>query len=117
MLTESQRVRILAGIRFLHTLIWAIFVGCIAAIPAAASARNFRLAAMLSALVWIECAVLALNQGRCPLTNLAEKYTADQKPNSDIYLPDWLARWNKEIFGALFGAGEVFALVMWLRSR
>jgi hypothetical protein len=56
--------------------------------------------------VLLECAVLAINGGRCPLTDLAAKYTADRASNFDIYLPNWLADHNKLIFGLLFVVGE-----------
>jgi len=34
----------------------------------------------------------------------------------DIYLPLWLARHNKTIFGSLFLAGELIVLGCWLRG-
>jgi hypothetical protein len=37
-------------------------------------------------------------------------------PNFDIYLPNWLARHNKTIFGAIFILGGLFALAQWLIS-
>jgi hypothetical protein len=52
---------------------------------------------------------------RCPLTDVAQRYTADRRDNFDIYLPVWLARNNKRIFGALFVAGEVVLLWCWFR--
>ena len=63
-----------------------------------------------------EVAVLAFNNGRCPLTSLAARYTADRRDNFDIYLPQWLARHNKLIFGTLYVAGVAFALVRWTRA-
>jgi hypothetical protein len=94
-----------------------ILAGCILAIPFAGAWRHFRLAAVLTALVLVECGVLALNRGRCPLTDLASRYTEDRFDNFDIYLPLWLARYNKTIFGTLFAAGELFVLGQWLISR
>ena len=44
------------------------------------------------------------------MTDLAAKYTADRSPNFDIYMPNWLARHNKAIFGALFLVNEVIFL-------
>jgi len=109
--------RALAAIKTLHTAIWAVMVACILAIPFAAWAHRFRLAAAVSVVVWLECGVLAMNKGRCPISNVATRYTTDSEPNFDIYLPAWLARRNKEIFGTLFAAGELFLLVLWLRLR
>lgn len=41
-------------------------------------------------------------------------HTDDRQDNFDIYLPLWLARNNKLVFGALFLAGTVFAIARWL---
>jgi hypothetical protein len=48
---------------------------------------------------------------------LAARFTADRRPNFDIYLPQWLARYNQPIFGSLYVAGLVYTLVLWLRVR
>jgi hypothetical protein len=107
---------ILVAIRLLHTAIWLFFAGCIVAMPIAAGFRQLRRAEVLTGLVLIECAVLALNQGRCPLTDLAGRYTEERADNFDIYLPLWLARHNKLIFGTLFAIGELFLLRQCLTS-
>ena len=67
------------------------------AIPFAGARRQFRVVAVLTGLVLVECAVLAMNRGLCPLTDLAGRYTEDRKDNFDICLPIWLARRNKMI--------------------
>ena len=105
------------AVKLLHTVIWMFFAGCIAAIPIAAGFRQFRLAGALTALVLLECAVLALNRGRCPLTDVASRYTGQRAANFDIYLPLWLARHNKAIFGTLFAIGELFLLGQYWFSR
>ena len=106
----------LIAIKLLHTLIWAIMAGCILALPALGIRRRFRWAAILSAVVLIECIVLALNGGRCPLTDWAALFTSERAHNFDIYLPLWLAQHNKQIFGALFIAGEIVVTGCWLRN-
>jgi hypothetical protein len=68
----------------------------------------------LSAIVLAECAVLALNGMRCPLTDLAARYTGERAANFHIYLPEWLARNNQTVFGALFVAGEIVVVARWL---
>ena len=87
------------------------------ALPVVGLRRRFRWAACLSALVLVECVVLAMNHFRCPLTDLAARYTEDRGANFDIYLPEWLARHNQGIFGALFVAGGLFTLWRWLVAR
>ena len=104
----------LTAIKVLHTVIWAILAGCIVALPVAGTLRRFRWAMILTVVVLLECAVLAVNQGRCPLSDLARQFTVDQADNFDIYLPNWLARHNKGVFGLLFIAGELVVLRYWI---
>ncbi len=96
-----------------HTIVWAIFAACILAIPALAWAGMYRLVAWLTGIVLLEILVLALNGWRCPLTAVAARYTDDRRDNFDIYLPEWLARHNKLIFGGLFIAGQVVFFLRW----
>ena len=117
MKVPSERTTVLAGIKFAHTAVWLFFAGCIVAIPIAGALRQFPVAAVLTGLVLMECAVLAANRCRCPLTSLAGRYTEERADNFDIYLPLWLARHNKTIFGTLFALGELFVLGRWLLSR
>ena len=51
------------------------------------------------------------------MTDLASRYTEERADNFDIYLPLWLARHNKLIFGMLFAVAELFVLGSWLISR
>jgi hypothetical protein len=106
----------LVVIKLLHTIAWAIFAGCILAIPVASWRGEHGIAAWLAAVVAGEVIVLMVNNMRCPLTAIAARYTSDRRDNFDIYLPEWLARHNKVIFGTLYFAGLVFALVQWLRA-
>ena len=108
----------LRAIKLVHTLVWAFFAACIVAIPVFALLGRFAVAAALSGIVAVEVAVLAGNRWRCPLTGVAARYTDDRRDNFDIYLPEWLARHNKLIFGALYFAGVALTLTTWaIRSR
>jgi len=113
---QSERIPALIGIKLLHTAVWLFFAGCIVAIPWVGARRQFGWAAILTMLVLVECAVLAVNGGRCPLTDLASRHTEARPDNFDIYLPLWLARHNKTIFGTLFVMGELFVLGRWISS-
>jgi hypothetical protein len=104
----------LVAIRVIHTLVWAFFVSIILAIPVAAWQRRFGLFLALSGIVMVEVAVLALNRFRCPLTDVAAKYTPDRRDNFDIYLPLALARYNKQIFGGLFVGGLLLGLIRFI---
>ena len=54
---------------------------------------------------------------RRPLTGAARRYTRDRSDNFDIFLPEWLAKHNKLIFGSLFAIGELFLLWQWSLLR
>lgn len=103
----------LVAIKLAHTLVWAVFVACILAIPVAAWRGAYKAAAILTAVVACEVLVLVFNGWSCPLTSVAARYTADRSDNFDIYLPEWVARHNKAIFGTLYVAGVAYALLRW----
>jgi hypothetical protein len=104
----------LRTVKVLHTGIWVFFVVCILAIPLFTILSRFGLAALFVAIVGVEVIVLLVNGMTCPLTNVAAQYTSDRSPNFDIYLPQWLARNNKLIFGTLYIVVSLLLLVCWL---
>jgi hypothetical protein len=107
---SSESPDALHAIKLLHTVVWAVFAGSIVAIPLLALAGAFRWASILALLVLLEVLVLLFNGMRCPLTAVAARHTDDRRDNFDIYLPEWLARWNKHVFGTLYVVG---LLVLW----
>jgi hypothetical protein len=113
---KSNPARTLVAIKLLHTVVWFFFVVCIVTIPVAGALRRFSLAAVLAGLVLLECLVLALNRFRCPIGDWARLFTDEPADNYDIYLPIWLARHNKTIFGSLFVIGGLFTLARWLTA-
>ena len=106
----------LRTVKIVHTVAWAFFAGCILLIPFAAWQREFAVAVALIAVVMVEVAILLANGFRCPLTSVAARYTDDRRDNFDIYLPLWIATYNKQIFGTLFVAGIFYTLVQWMRA-
>jgi hypothetical protein len=98
-------------VKVAHTIVWAIFAACIMAVPVLAWLGHDRQAGVLIMVVLVELLVLLVNHGNCPLTSVAARYTTDRRDNFDIYLPQWLARYNKLIFGSiyLFGVAVTFA--------
>ena len=99
----------LIAVKVAHTVAWAFFVGCILAIPVVSWRGDHETTAWLIGIVMLEVAVLLINGWRCPLTSLAARFTDERHDNFDIYLPLWLARHNKLIFGMVFCAGLAFA--------
>ena len=113
---ESRRRAMLRAVKLLHTLAWAFFAGCIVAIPWFAWRRELDVVAVLVAIVTVEVAVLVANRMRCPLTDVAARYTDDRRDNFDIYLPLLVARYNKHFFGTFFALDLVYVLLQWRGS-
>jgi hypothetical protein len=44
---------------------------------------------------------------------MAVRFAPEDSANFDIYLPEWLAKYNKQIFGIVFVLGGLFALTEW----
>ncbi len=113
MVEQRSAAAKLARVKALHTGVWAVFAACIVAMPIASWRGAHAVAAVLAAVVLAEVLVLAWNRWRCPLTDVAARYTDDRRANFDIWLPEWLARHNKTIFGCLYVGGLVFGAVCW----
>jgi hypothetical protein len=64
--------------------------------------RTGRKAAVVTAVVGVECAIYAGNRFRCPLTGLAEDLGAESGSVTDIFLPKWLAANVANIYGPAF---------------
>jgi len=105
----------LRTVKLIHTIIWAIFASCIFAIPVFAMLGKYFIATLLGVIVLVEVLVLVFNRWSCPLTPIAARYTSDRRANFDIYLPEWVARHNKTIFGVAYVAGLLFTLARWAR--
>jgi len=114
---HEDHARILVSIKLLHSAVWVFMTTCIVLIPLAALRGLFRISAVLCGMIMLECVVLLCNQGKCPLTSAAAQFTENRADNFDIFLPLWLARHNKAVFGTLFVCGSGFALLRWLIAR
>jgi len=108
----------LIAVKVLHSIIWAFLAGCVVAIPFFAWRGEFTIASWLICIVFIEVIIIAIFGGHCPLTGVAARYTTDRRDNFDIYLPEWLARNNKRIFGSLYVIGVLITVgLMFVRSQ
>jgi hypothetical protein len=114
---DKVEIEMLTAIKLLHTLLWAFLAASIVALSALGMLHRFRRAAILIGIVLLECGILAVNGGRCPLSDLAARFTNDRAFNFDIYLPNWLAQYNRVIFGVLFVPCELVLLGCRLKER
>lgn len=102
-------------VKLLHTVVRAFFAGRIGATPVAALRGALGTAAALSAIVLVEVAILFFNGWRCPVPPVAARFTEDRSANFGIVLPEFVARYNTEIFGTLYVGGLVLVALQWLR--
>jgi polyferredoxin len=110
----NEATRRLQTVKLLHTMVWAVFAGCVVTMPWLTSQRKFGAAAVLATIVLGEVVVLWYHRWSCPLTAVAARYTDDRRANFDIYLPEWLARHNQRIFGSLYVIGVAYLVLSYL---
>ena len=86
-------------IKTVHTTIWIIMVAAIFYIGYSVVVMRFDTLFYISFfLIAGESLVIMVNSWKCPLTDIAGRYTDRTDPNFDIYLPRTIAKYNKEIF-------------------
>ncbi|HQP77483.1 MAG TPA: hypothetical protein PL069_08720 [Saprospiraceae bacterium] len=98
-------------IKTLHTIIWLFFNVVIFYIVYAVLTN--RIDSMLWAcygLIILEGLTLAVYRLYCPLTVWARRFSTSDKPNFDIYLPEWLAKYNKLIYTSIVVGATVILL-------
>jgi len=99
-------------VKLTHTALWCVFVAAILyVLYAGVLDRVNALVWICIGLVVIEGIVLLICRGKCPLTILGYRYTDNRRAGFDIFLPAWLAKYNKTIFTTVFAVG--LALVLW----
>ncbi|PKM93505.1 MAG: hypothetical protein CVU84_15105 [Firmicutes bacterium HGW-Firmicutes-1] len=98
-------------IKTIHTIIWLFFVFVIGYILYASITNKMDVLLFVAiGLVVLELIVLIIFKWRCPLTIMGNKYTNNTEIGFDIFLPKWLAKNNKTIFGIIFMIGLLITL-------
>ena len=107
-MTNAQK---LLAIKWLHTIIWVFFVSIIGYVVYSGFTDTVNIYTWIAiCLVVFEGGVLLFFNKSCPLTIWARKYSDSQRDNFDIFLPNWLAKYNKLIFTTIFLIGFALAL-------
>lgn len=89
-------------IKSIHTLIWLFFNGVIFYLFYAVITNRVTLWVWLGLCSFlVEGIVLLVFKNSCPLTLWARRYSTSTQDNFDIYIPNWLARYNKTIYTVL----------------
>jgi uncharacterized membrane protein len=102
-LTKYNKLRL---VKMAHTLIWMVMATVVFFVlwsGITAKTTTYSWLAVLA--VVIEGIILVIFGGSCPLTRVARRYSSSRKDNFDIYLPNWLAKYNKGIFTTIFIIG------------
>ena len=98
-MTDKQKLR---WIKIIHTLIWIFFNVVIFYMLFAAITNRLDIWLWLGfALILLEGLTLAAFRLYCPLTVMARRYSDSTRHNFDIYLPEWLAKYNKQIYTSI----------------
>ena len=99
-LSNNQR---LIFIKSLHTAIWIFYNLILVYMFYAAWTETIGILFWLGLIfIGAECLILIFNNWTCPLTPIARRYTDEDSENFDIYLPNWLAKYNIQIYTVIF---------------
>lgn len=86
-------------IKILHTAIWVFFNIVIFYLVYAVIVNKIdQWVWICLGLIALEVLTLIIFRSVCPVTVIARKYSDSNKDNFDIYLPEWLAKYNKVIY-------------------
>lgn len=98
-MTENLKLGL---VKVIHTIIWVFFNLVIFYLLYAVIANKIdKWVWICISLILLEGVILVVFKNICPVTLIARKYSKSPKDNFDIYLPNWLARYNKEIYSII----------------
>jgi|SRR5690554_4423990 len=90
-------------IKIIHTIIWLFYNVVLFYLLYAVINNKIDIWVWVCiGLVILEGLILLIFKLFCPITIIARKYSDSRKANFDIYLPNWLAKYNKQIYTSLF---------------
>ena len=102
-------------IKLIHTLVWVFFnVVIFYLFYAVAAGKIDKWVWVCLGLIAFEMLILLMFKMMCPLTVIARKYSDSKKDNFDIYLPNWLARYNKLIYSIIVGIILIILFFRWI---
>lgn len=94
-----QPGRKLLLIKIIHTLVWLVFNVIIFYMLYTVIVNKIDWRVWTGyGLIAAEGLVLLIFKNSCPITIAARRYAASSRDNFDIFLPNWLARYNKLIY-------------------
>ncbi|TXD72009.1 hypothetical protein ESU54_14325 [Aequorivita antarctica] len=98
-------------IKIIHTVIWLFFNVVIFYLLYTAIVNKIdKWTWICIGLVLMEGLVLMAFKMFCPLTVIARKYSDSTANNFDIFLPNWLAKYNKLIYTTIFSIAVIIVV-------
>jgi hypothetical protein len=98
-------------IKTIHTVVWIFFnVVIFYLLYAVIVDKIDRWVWICLSLICIEGLVLLVFKNSCPITLVARNYSRSDKANFDIYLPNGLAKYNKEIYATIVVAAVLILI-------
>ena len=92
----------LVFIKIVHTIVWVFFNVVIFYLLYAVVVNKIdKWVWICITLVFLEGIILIVFKNICPVTLIARKFSNSKQDNFDIYLPNWLAKYNKEIYSII----------------
>ena len=90
-------------VKWIHSIIWMFFNLIIFYLYYAAIANKIdKWVWICIGIILLEGVVLLFFKRICPITLIARRYSDSTQDNFDIFLPNWLAKYNKLIYTILF---------------
>jgi len=103
-------------IKLVHTVVWFFFNAVILYMLYAAWTDKIDIWLWVCyGIILLEGLTLLIFKLYCPLTLWARKYSDSDKENFDIYLPNWLAKYNKQIYTSIIVGITVIVIIRLLQ--
>lgn len=112
-MTNEAKLR---NIKIIHTAVWVFFNVVIFYMLYAVIVNKLDIRLWICySLIILEGITLLIFNFYCPLTIWARKYSDSEKENFDIYLPNWLAKYNKQIYTTIVAGITIVTIIRLLK--
>jgi hypothetical protein len=105
-------------VKIIHTLIWLFFnVVIFYLVYAVVIDKIDKWVWIALGLIALEGFVLLIFKKLCPVTLIARRYSDSTRDNFDIFLPNWLAKYNKLIYTIIVAVSVLILIYRLLKGR
>ncbi len=102
----------LHAVKLIHTIIWIFFNIVIFYLLYTAVTGNINVWTWIClGIIILEGVILLVFKNICPVTVVARKYSDSTKENFDIFLPNWLAKYNKIIYTTIVAVAVILIII------